>query len=127
MKFMSGLKYSKEHEWIRAEGNRAYIGITDYAQYSLGEIVYVELPETDKELESGEVLGVVESVKAASDIYAPLSGRVVEINGELEDNPAKINEDPFGSWIAVLELSDASQLNELMDEDEYKRFCTEVE
>ena len=123
MEILGGLKYSKEHEWARTDGNRVYVGITDYAQHSLGEIVFVELPEIGAELNAGDVLGVVESVKAASDIYSPLSGKVVEINEELADNPGEINEKPYKSWIAVLELRDASQLGELMDEVEYEEFC----
>lgn len=125
MKILKGLKYSKEHEWIKVEGNRAYIGITDFAQSSLGEIVFVELPEIGTELESGDVLGVVESVKAASDIYSPLSGPVAEVNGELEENPGKINDEPYECWIAALEVEDESQLEGLMNEVEYEKFCSE--
>ncbi|HEY8499644.1 MAG TPA: glycine cleavage system protein GcvH [Clostridia bacterium] len=116
-------KYSREHEWIGVEGNKAYIGITAYAADSLGEIVYVELPEPGSELNAGDVLGVVESVKAASDVYSPISGKVVEINEELSDSPEKINEEPEGCWIAVLEISDPEQIDELMDEMEYEKFC----
>jgi glycine cleavage system H protein len=120
-------KYSKEHEWIGVEGNKAYIGITEYAGNSLGEIVYVELPELGSELNAGDVLGVVESVKAASDVYSPISGKVVEINEELSENPEKINEDPENCWIAVLEISDPAQIDELMDEKEYEKYSTEEE
>jgi glycine cleavage system H protein len=120
-------KYSTEHEWVGVEGNKAYIGITDYAADSLGEIVYVELPEAGSELNAGDVLGVVESVKAASDVYSPVTGKVVEINGDLSDNPELINEDPEGCWIAVLELRDPAELDELMDEEEYEKYCTEGE
>lgn len=126
-KIISGLKYSKEHEWVKVGENKAHIGITDYAQHSLGGIVFVELPEVGTDLNSGDVIGVVESVKAASDIYTPLSGKVVEINEELIDDPAKINNEPYESWIAVLEISDASQLDEMMDELEYEKFCKEEE
>jgi glycine cleavage system H protein len=127
MKTVSGLKYSKEHEWIKSDGNKAYIGITDFAQHSLGQIVFVELPENGADLDTGDVVGVVESVKAASDIFTPISGKVVEINEELLDNPGKINEQPFESWIAVLEISNASELEGLMDETEYEKFCIEEE
>ena len=127
MKNIEGLKYSKEHEWVRVDGNRAYIGITDHAQHSLGEIVFVELPEVGAELSAGDVLGVVESVKAASDVYTPLSGKVLEVNVELTEHPEKINENPSESWIAVLELVDASELDDLMDEAEYEAFCQEEE
>ncbi|NLG89160.1 MAG: glycine cleavage system protein GcvH [Clostridiaceae bacterium] len=120
-------KYSTEHEWVGVDGDRAYIGITEYAANSLGEIVYVELPELGNELNAGDVLGVVESVKAASDIYSPISGKVVEVNEELTDNPEIINEDPENCWIAVLEISDPAQLDELMDEKEYEEYCAEEE
>jgi glycine cleavage system H protein len=127
MKTVSGLKYSKEHEWIKSDGNKTYIGITDFAQHSLGQIVFAELPEIGADLNIGDVVGVVESVKAASDIFTPISGKVVEINEELLDNPGKINEEPFESWIAVLEISNASELEGLMDETEYEKFCIEEE
>jgi glycine cleavage system H protein len=127
MKIISGLKYSKEHEWVKVNEDKAYVGITDYAQHSLGGIVFVELPEAGTEFNQGDVIGVVESVKAASDIYSPLSGKVVEINGELADDPSKLNNKPYESWIAVLEIYDASQLDELMDEAEYEKFCAEEE
>lgn len=125
MKTIKGLKYSKEHEWVKVEGNKAYIGITDHAQNSLGEIVFVELPEVGAQVDSGDVLGVVESVKAASDVYSPISGVVAQINNELEDSPEKLNEEPFESWIAVLELNDATELDELLEADEYEQFCKE--
>ncbi len=125
MRTVSGLKYSKEHEWVKAEGNKAQVGITDHAQDALGEIVYVELPQIGAELALGDAVGVVESVKAASDVYTPISGKVVEINGILEESPEKINEDPYDSWIAVLEIKDISELDGLMDEEEYKKFCGE--
>jgi glycine cleavage system H protein len=125
MKTIKGLKYSKEHEWVKVDGNKAYVGITDHAQNSLGEIVFVELPEIGAEVDCGDVLGVVESVKAASDIYSPVSGVVTEINDELEDSPEKINEEPFESWIAILQLNDDSELDELLDADEYEEYCKE--
>lgn len=125
MKVLSGLKYSKDHEWVKVEGNRAYIGISDHAQHSLGSIVFVELPAVGKTLERGDILGVVESVKAASDVYSPVSGTVVEINEELADAPEKLNDEPYEAWIAVLELSDNSGIDGLMDAEAYERFCLE--
>ena len=125
MKVMEGLYYSKDHEWIKVEGNTAVIGITDYAQDSLGEVVYVEFPEIEDELEAGGVFGVIESVKAAVDSYAPVSGRVVEINEELEDSPQLLNETPYDAWIIKVELGDKNELEELMDSTEYTKFCEE--
>ena len=125
MKIPSELKYSKEHEWVKVEGNKAFIGVTDYAQNALGNIVFVELPEKDAEMNVEDVLGAVESVKAASDINSPVSGTVVNINEELIDVPEKINSDPYGSWIAAVELSNASELDSLLDAGEYEKFCEE--
>lgn len=127
MKIEKNLKYSNEHEWVRIEGDRAYVGITDYAQHSLGEIVFVELPEEGAVLAAGDTVGVVESVKAASDVYTPVSGKVVEVNGELADNPGSINENPYDSWIAVLEVSDPSEADDLMNAREYEDFCSKGE
>ncbi len=127
MKIVEGLLYSNDHDWVKVEGDKAYIGITDFAQNSLGEIVYIELPEVDDELDKGDVFGVVESVKAASDSYTPVSGTVVEVNEDLEDSPENANEDPYGSWILAVELSDKSELDELMNHDEYKEFCEKEE
>ena len=127
MKVLEGLKYSKEHEGVKLEGNRAYVGITDHAQHSLGSIVFVELPEPGKVLADGDILGVVESVKAASDIYSPISGTVAAVNGELADAPEKLNDEPYDAWIAQLELSDASRIDGLMDAEAYEKFCAEEE
>ena len=115
------LKFLKSHEWIRAEGNgRATVGISDHAQGLLGDLVYVELPNVGDTLEAGNACAVVESVKAASDVYAPVSGKVVEVNTALADKPETINEDPYGDgWLFVVELSDAEQLNDLLDPDAY--------
>lgn len=107
-KVIEGLYYSESHEYVRVEGNIGYVGITDYAQQALGNIVYVDLPEVDDEIEAGDDFGAVESVKAASDLESPVSGTVVEVNEELEDTPEKINEDAFETWIMKLELSDKS-------------------
>ncbi len=126
-KVIEGLKYSKEHEWVKVEGEKAYIGITDYAQKSLGEIVYVELPEKASALSEGDTLGVVESVKAASDIYTPVSGTVADINEELLDSPGNVNTNPYESWIAVIELGNVNELDTLMDAGEYEKFCEEEE
>jgi len=123
MHVTKGLKYSKDHEWVRVEGNVAYVGITNYAQLALGDIVFVELPKVGRLIKSGEVLGVVESVKAASDIYTPVSGKVVKVNEDLAEAPEEINSQPYESWIAAIELSDASELESLMDEEQYTHFC----
>jgi len=123
MKVIEGLYYSKEHEWVKVEGGKAYIGITDFATHSLGDIVYVELPELDAELQKDDVLGVVESVKAASDVYTPVSGVVVEVNEKLADQPKLLNEDPYTNYIAVLELTNEDELKDLMNSVEYQAFC----
>jgi len=119
------LKYSKEHEWIRVEGNIGYIGITDFAQGELGELVYVEVDSIGEELDKDDVFGTVEAVKTTSELFMPVSGKVLEFNPELdengEDNPAAINEDPYGKgWIVKIELSNLSELNDLMDADAYE-------
>jgi len=117
-----GLKYSREHEWVRVDGSRAYIGITDYAQDELGDIVYVELPEVGAELKAGETLGTVESVKTVSDLYAPVSGRVVEVNEALASAPEKVNESPYEeAWMIVVEMADPSELEALLDAEAYRQ------
>ncbi len=115
------LKFLKSHEWVRVEGNgRAVIGISDHAQGLLGDLVYVELPNIGDTVEAGNACAVVESVKAASDVYAPVSGKVLEVNEALADKPETINEDAYGDgWLFVVELADAEQLNELLGPDEY--------
>lgn len=123
METKSGLFYSQDHEWVRVEGDKAYIGITDFAQHALGEIVYVELPTVGDELEAGDVFGVIESVKAASDSYLPVAGKVLEVNEELSDSPQLLNEDPYGNWIIAIEVTDKTGLDDLMNEQEYKEFC----
>ena len=122
MKVQSGLYYSEDHEWVRVEGKTAYIGISDYAQHEMGDIVYVELPDEDDSFEKGESLGAIESVKAASDILIPVSGRVIEINEALEDAPEKVNEDAFDTWLVKVEISDESELEELMNAEAYETF-----
>ena len=117
----SELKYSKEHEWVKVEGNTVTIGITEYAQGELGDIVFVELPEVDDEINEGDTFGSVESVKTVSELYAPVSGKVVESNEELEDSPEFVNESPYEkAWMVKVELSDESQLDDLLSADQYK-------
>ena len=118
-KTIEGLFYSESHEWIKVEGEYGYIGISDHAQEAMGNIVYVDMPEEDDEVTAGEEFGAVESVKAASDLLSPVSGTVVEVNEELEDQPEKINEDAFGNWIIKVKLSDPSELDNLMDAKAY--------
>lgn len=124
-KIVDGLLYSEDHDWVKVDGNTATIGITDHAQHQLGEIVYVELPDVDDEIEAGETFGVIESVKAASDSVMPVSGKVVEVNEELDDEPGSLNEDPYENWIVKVELTDESQLDGLMDSKKYEEFCAE--
>lgn len=123
----SELKYVSSHEWIRDEGDGVVtVGITDYAQESLGDVVFVETPDVGAELSAGDDAGVVESVKAASDIYAPLSGTVIEVNEELEDAPENVNNDPYGDgWFFKLKLSDTDELGDLLSADEYQEQCEE--
>jgi glycine cleavage system H protein len=120
---MSTVKFTDEHEWIRLEGDIATVGITDYAQNQLGDVVYVELPKTGQKVEKGQQAAVVESVKAASEVFAPVTGEVVEANQALADEPATVNADPMGrGWFMKLKLADKSQLDGLMDEAGYKKF-----
>ena len=116
---MEGLYYAESHEYVKVEGEFGYVGITDYAQHELGNVVYVDMPEVDDEVTAGEEFGAVESVKAASDLLSPVSGTVVEVNEDLEDQPEKINEDAFGNWIIKVKLSDPSELDNLMDAKGY--------
>ena len=122
-KFIEGLYYSESHEYVRVEGEFAYIGITDYAQNALGNVVYVDLPEVDDEIEAGEDFGAVESVKAASDLTSPVSGVVVEVNEALDEEPELINKDAFENWIMKVKLADATELDNLMDAKAYEAFC----
>lgn len=120
------LKYSKEHEWVKVEDDTATIGITEYAQGELGDIVFVELPETDDDIEEGESFGSVESVKTVSELYAPVSGTVVEINEDLEDSPEFVNESPYEkAWMVKVKLNDPSQLDNLLSADQYKEMIGE--
>lgn len=127
MKIMKDLLYTKDHEWVRVEGNFAYIGITDFAQHALGNIVFVELPEVDETFGEGDEFAVIESVKAASDAYMPVSGKIVEINEALDDEPALLNEDAFENWLVKVELSDMSEVDTLMTSKAYEEFCNEEE
>ena len=120
---LNGLYYSESHEWVKVEGNVAIVGITDYAQHALGDIVYVDMPEVDDEVAKEEEFGAVESTKAASDLISPISGTVVEINEALEDAPGLINENAFENWIMKVEMSDAAELEGLMDAAAYETFC----
>ena len=122
-KFIEGLYYSESHEYVHVEGEYAYIGITDYAQNALGNVVYVDLPEVDDEIEAGEDFGAVESVKAASDLTSPVSGVVVETNEALEDEPELINKDAFANWIMKVKMADTTELDNLMDAKAYEAFC----
>ena len=122
-KVFEGLYYSESHEYVRVEGDFGFIGITDYAQHALGNVVYVDMPEVDDEVEAGEEFGAVESVKAASDLISPVSGTVVEVNEALDDEPELLNKDAFENWIIKVELSDKSELDNLMDAAAYEKFC----
>lgn len=126
MKIPAGLLYSNDHEWIKVENGKATIGITDFAQDQLGDVVFVEVPEVGTELTAGAGLSTIESVKAVSDVYSPVSGKVVEVNDELTDAPQTINEDAYGAgWIAVIELSDESELKDLLDAAAYEKLLAE--
>lgn len=122
-KFENGLFYSESHEFVRVEGEFGYVGISDFAQHELGNVVYVDMPEVDDEVTAGEEFGAVESVKAASDLISPVSGTVVEINEALEDEPELINKDAFANWIIKVELSDKAELDNLMNAADYEAFC----
>lgn len=126
MEFPKDLKYTKEHEWVKVEGNVATVGITDYAQDSLGDVVYVELPQEGGSVTKSEPFGVVESVKAVSDLYAPLSGNVAEVNDAIVDSPEAINEDPYGdAWMIKIEIGSPDELSDLLSADEYQKFIEE--
>ena len=123
---MSDIRFTKEHEWVRRDGDTAVIGITDYAQEQLGDVVYVELPEIGRQVEQGKEAAVVESAKAASEVYAPVSGEVVEVNDALVGDPAKVNADAMGEgWFIKIKLADPKQLDALMDEKAYEAYVAE--
>ena len=121
-KVIEGLYYSESHEYVKVEGDFGFIGISDYAQHALGNIVYVDMPDVDDEVEAGEDFGAVESVKAASDLISPVTGTVVEVNEALEDQPELVNQDPYENWIIKVELSDKTELDNLMDAAAYAEF-----
>jgi glycine cleavage system H protein len=126
MKFPKKLRYTREHEWVLIEGSQATVGITDFAQHELGEVVYVELPKVGDSVTKDEPFGVVESVKAASDVYAPVSGEVSEINDDLVSSPELINDDPYGdAWLIRVEMSDPSEKEHLMSAEDYKDYVEE--
>ena len=125
-KVIEGLYYSESHEFVKVEDNIAFIGITDYAQHALGNVVYVDLPEVDDEVEAGEEFGAVESVKAASDLISPISGTVVEVNEALDNQPELINQDAFQNWIIKVEMSDKSELDNLMDAAAYQAYIEKL-
>jgi len=126
MKLPQNLLFTKDHEWIRVEGNLATVGITDHAQEQLGAIVYVELPEEDEEFEQGDLLGAVESTKATADVFSPVSGKVVELNEELNDNPGAVNSSPYEEgWLVKIELSNPEELEELLNPDDYQKLIDE--
>lgn len=122
-KTIEGLYYTESHEYVRVDGEAGYVGITDYAQQQLGNIVYVDLPEVDDEVTAGEEFGAVESVKAASDLNSPVTGTVLEVNEALEDHPELVNQDAFANWIMKVSLSDKSELDKLMDAKAYEQYC----
>ena len=125
-KIPEDLRYTKDHEWAKIEGNRARVGITDHAQSELTDVVYVEFPAVGKTVAQGEVLGTVESVKAVSEIFSPLAGKVVEVNKVLDDSPEQVNKDPYGAgWMVLLEMSDASEAAKLLDAAAYKKLVGE--
>ncbi len=124
-KILDELRYADSHEWVKLEGDVATVGITDYAQHALGNIVYVDMPEVGDEVSQGEDFGAVESVKAASDLVSPISGEVIEINEALEDEPELINQDAYGAWIMKVKVSDPSEIENLLDAAAYAKICEE--
>lgn len=124
-KIIETLRYADSHEWVAVDGDIATVGISDYAQHSLGDIVYVDMPEVGDEVAQGEEFGAVESVKAASDLYSPVSGEVVEVNEALEDAPELINQDAYANWIMKVKLSNPEEINSLLDAEAYAKICEE--
>lgn len=126
MNFPSNVKYTSEHEWIRLEGEIAYVGITDYAQDQLGDIVFVDIPTEGETLEKGETFGTIEVVKTVSDLFLPIGGEVLEINPELEENPELVNKDPYGEgWLIKIKPTDVSEMDDLLDAEAYKQTINE--
>ena len=124
-KVLEGLRYSESHEWVKVEGGIAVIGVSDFAQAEMGDITYVDLPEEGDEVQAGEEFGALESVKAASDLFSPVSGTVVEVNEAVVDDPKLVNDDAFENWIIKVQMSEASELDDLMDASAYKAFIKE--
>lgn len=125
MNIKEGLLYSASHEWVKVEGNIALVGISDHAQHALGSVVFIELPKVGKSVKKGDAMGAVESVKAASDVYTPISGKILEVNKDLEGNPELLNDDPYGSWIAKIELSNVKEVKSLLSPKDYAPYCEE--
>ena len=119
MEYPAGFKYTKEHEWVDIDGDRGRVGITDYAQQQLGDVVYIDLPEIGTKLKAGQSFGTIESVKAVSELYSPLSGEVVEVNSTLKTKPEAVNRDPHGSWLIVIRMTSASETAALLDAAQY--------
>ena len=127
LRFDAACKYTKDHEWIRLEGNRGYVGISDYAQHAMGDVVFVELPEVGSSFAAGDDFCVVESVKGANDVYAPMGCTVLEVNESLEDEPERVNEEPYENWIAQVEVNNPGEAEKLMDKDQYEAYCSSLE
>ncbi len=127
MNIKEGLLYTREHEWIAVDGDQGYVGITDYAQHQLGDIVFVEIPEIDLRINLGESIAVIESVKAAATVFSPVTGTVIKINEELEESPELLNEEPYENYIAVLSINDKNELIQLMNASDYASFCRVLE
>ncbi|WP_054252779.1 glycine cleavage system protein GcvH [Neofamilia massiliensis] len=125
-KIEKGLLYTEDHEWLKVDGEYGYVGLSDFAQHQLGDIVYIELPDVDEEYEIGESIGSVESVKTAADINIPVSGVVVEINEDLDAEPEKVNEDPYETWICKIKINDNAEVEDLMTDSQYEDFCEEA-
>ncbi|MBU1020136.1 MAG: glycine cleavage system protein GcvH [Firmicutes bacterium] len=122
---LEGLLYSPSHEWLKVEGKTAFVGISDHAQHALGSVVFIELPRVGKTIKKGDSFGAVESVKAASDMYLPVTGKILEVNSKLEGSPELLNDDPYGSWIVKIELLDENELSSLLTSDQYQPLCEE--
>jgi glycine cleavage system H protein len=122
---LEGLLYAESHEWLKVEGKKAYVGISDHAQHALGSVVFIELPKVGSSIKKGDTFGAVESVKAASDLYMPVTGKILEVNSKLEVTPELLNDDPYGSWIIKIELSNASETSTLLTSAKYAPLCEE--
>jgi glycine cleavage system H protein len=125
MNVKEGLLYSESHEWVKVEGKNAWIGISDHAQHALGSVVFIELPKIGALFKKGDAMGAVESVKAASDVYTPVSGKILDVNKALEGSPEMLNDDPYGAWIVKLELSNEAELKTLLNAKDYQPLCEE--